>query len=670
MPTKQLLTELGSSTSLRTWTTQLNTVESRAAEHERYGSELVTQLVDPLKAIAVKFEDLRKRHAEHANKLEADRDSSFNDLRKLKSKYDSCCQEVENKRKKAESSFDFSKLKAQNAYQQQVMEMHNAKNIYLIAISVTNAQKEKYYHDYVPDLLDSLQDLSQSRTTKLNEIWSLATQIETDMLKRNIQLLDHLAIEIKKNDPLLDSAMFVEHNLSPWQEPPGKTFIPSPIWHDDSEIVVDEMAVVFLRNVLAKSKAQLGDLRREVDKKRRDIESAKRTKQQIREGKVNTDEVEIVKSIYAQQEELHTVDHKRLAAEVETNIITAVVGDITVGTKSHNFKSQIFKIPTNCDLCSERIWGISGKGFECRDCSYTCHSRCEMKVPAECPGEQNKEQKKKLKLERQEAAHSLTSTIVPRPSMDISDKPKSYSNPTNLPNSGYTSGVLRSISNVKAPVEKTSESTNNSLHKGAALQSTVWKNRIVAPPPSSYINDLQGSKVASKNIVEGEIGDERRAKMIYNYEANGEGEVSVEEGNEVVILEYDGASSYNNFDMVLTVPDGGWTKVRTSSRECGLVPTSYIEIIEPRPVSIISNSGFSIGGQKKPGPPVAPKRGAKKLKVFEALYDYTAQNEAELSITEGERVILVKMDPGDGWVEVEKGGRVGNVPSSYIQAVD
>lgn len=208
---------------------------------------------------------------------------------------------------------------------------------------------------------------------------------------------------------------------------------------------------------------------------------------------------------------------------------------------------------------------------------------------------------------------------------------------------------------MKAPVEKTSESTNNSLHKGAALQSTVWKNRIVAPPPSSYINDLQGSKVASKNIVEGEIGDERRAKMIYNYEANGEGEVSVEEGNEVVILEYD---------------DGGWTKVRTSSRECGLVPTSYIEIIEPRPVSIISNSGFSIGGQKKPGPPVAPKRGAKKLKVFEALYDYTAQNEAELSITEGERVILVKMDPGDGWVEVEKGGRVGNVPSSYIQAVD
>jgi hypothetical protein len=61
---------------------------------------------------------------------------------------------VENRRKKTESSFDHSKAKAQTAFQQQQVEMRNAKNLYLIAINVTNKQKERYYHEYVPELID------------------------------------------------------------------------------------------------------------------------------------------------------------------------------------------------------------------------------------------------------------------------------------------------------------------------------------------------------------------------------------------------------------------------------------------------------------------------------------------------------------------------------------
>lgn len=66
---------------------------------------------------------------------------------------------------------------------------------------------------------------------------------------------------------------------------------------------------------------------------------------------------------------------------------------------------------------------------------------------------------------------------------------------------------------------------------------------------------------------------------------------------------------------------------------------------------------------------MAPRRGAKKLRYVEALYDYTAQSDAEHSMVEGERFVLVKDDPGDGWVEVEKGGAVKSVPASYVQLV-
>ncbi|TQS38720.1 hypothetical protein Golomagni_00769 [Golovinomyces magnicellulatus] len=616
------------SATLVTWTKQLNTVESLAVEHDKFGTELINELADPLRILGSRFEDLRKRHAEHSNKLESEMDSAYNDLRKVRSKYDSSCQEVETKRKKTESSFDFSKVKAQNAYQQQILEMHNLKNSYLIAINVTNAQKEKYYHEYIPELLNSLQDLSESRTMKLNTIWTQATQIETNMLKRSVETVNNLVPDIQKNLPTLDSIMFIEHNTAPWQEPPDITFIPNAIWHDDNAIITDEFAIVFLRNVLSKSKMQLGELRREVDKKKREIESTKRIKQQIRDGKDKRDEVEIVRSIFAQQEELQIIDHKRLAAEVEINTITALVGDVTLGSKNHNFKSQTFKIPTNCDLCGERIWGLSAKGFDCRDCGYTCHSKCEMKVPAECPGEQSKDQKKKLKAERQEAANSLT----------------------NATRSLVSTDLLTEKSTNRSILEPT---VGNNTGLSEATQKPLVKSRVVAPPPDTYISEQRANEIGMIQGTKKHSQNERIGKMLYTYEANGEGEISVSQGSKLVILEAD---------------DGGWTMVRNlSNTESGLVPTAYIEIIAPRPTSITSNSSSSLGGPKRQGPPVAPKPGAMKLRHYVALYDYTAQNDQELSIVEGERFLLVKEDPGDGWAEIEKDGRLGSVPANYIE---
>lgn len=115
------------SASMTTWTVQLNTLEARATEHDVFASELIMNLAEPLKHLSNRCEELRKQHAEYATKLEKERDSSYADLKKTKGKYDSVCQEVENRRKKTESSFDSSRTKAQNAYQQQQADMYNAK---------------------------------------------------------------------------------------------------------------------------------------------------------------------------------------------------------------------------------------------------------------------------------------------------------------------------------------------------------------------------------------------------------------------------------------------------------------------------------------------------------------------------------------------------------------
>ncbi|KAH8158072.1 hypothetical protein CIB48_g10174 [Xylaria polymorpha] len=617
-------------------TRKSTSLSARADEHERYGNELIHKVADPLKYYATKFEELRKRHADYAAKLEGERDSSYNDLRKVKTKYDTVCQEVETKRKKSESSFD--KAKAQSNYQLQLHEMNNMKNTYLIAINVTNKQKEKYYHEFIPEVMDSLQDLSEFRTIKLNSIWTMAASLEAKMLTQSNSMMDHLSQEIARNQPHLDSMMYIRHNMGAFQEPPDKVFEPSPVWHDDDAMITDEQAKIFL------------------------LESVKRLKQKVREGTEQKDEVLVVTHLFALQEDLHQVDRRRLTAEVETSTITSAVGDVTLGAKNHNFKSQTFKIPTNCDLCGERIWGLSAKGFDCRDCGYTCHSKCEMKVPAECPGELSKEERKKTKVDRQAATGTLLKPTPGTPDHVAELPDLTRSNTMNSLSSGYAASAHRSISgqvvNPRSPEDTTTPELPGS-------RPVARKPRLVAPPPTAYISELPGSSVNGSHATK---TNEQKGKMLYSFEAGGDGELSASEGQEVSIVEPDDGS--------------GWVKVRAGHKE-GIVPGTYLEIFagpivpqdtgssQTRPGSTYSNSGSSIGtaapAVKKKGPAVAPRRGAKMLKYVIALYDYTAQSDTEHNMTEGERFVLIKDDPGDGWVEVEKGGLTRSVPASYVQ---
>lgn len=345
-------------------------------------------------------------------------------------------------------------------------------------------------------------------------------------------------------------------------------FEPSPVWLDDDLMATDETAKVFLRNVLGKSKGQLRELKQNVDKKRTEVENVKRLRQKIREGKDNRDEVEIVRAIFSMQEDLHEIERKRLTAEVETITITTAVGDVSVGAQNHTFKPQTFKIPTNCDLCGERIWGLSAKGFDCRGCGYTCHSKCEMKVPAECPGEQSKDEKKKLKTERQAMSNSAPPPLNGSYPNGVSELPTlSRSNTMNSLSSGYAISANRSVSALSARAAGDDDASASPPAIGKST--TTRKNRIVAPPPTQYVSDAAPTELNGASRPSTSHPAEPRGKMLYPYQAVGEGEVSVEEGQEVTIVEPDDGS--------------GWLSVRLSSNSTGLVPATYLEQLPPQP---------------------------------------------------------------------------------------
>lgn len=384
--------------------------------------------------------------------------------------------------------------------------------------------------------------MNETRVEKLNSFWLLAAQLEKGASTQSTELMTHLGNEIPRNNPKLDSLMFLQHNASQSQEPPNLTFEPSPVWHDDDQMITDESAKVFLRNMLMKSKSQVRELKAEAEKQQREVEGAKRIRDNIRQGKDKRDEVDVVKAIFNLQEKLHETERKKMTAEVETLTILAVVGDLSLGAKNHNFRSQTFKIPTNCDLCGERIWGLSAKGFDCVDCGYTCHSKCQMKVPAECPGEQTKEEKKKLKVERQEQAQSAPAVSEHAPPNGnngaVADMPALTRRDTmNSLSSGYAHSAHRSVS---GSISSSKPSGEEPAELGAApprsSTSTTKRNRILAPPPTQYVSSPTVAELpaptSKKNV--------QRGKMVYAYQATGDGEVTVNEGQDIIVLEPDG----------------------------------------------------------------------------------------------------------------------------------
>ena len=382
-----------------------------------------------------------------------------------------------------------------------------------------------------------MQDLNETRVHQLNSIWTLAAQLEKSLLSKSDEQVTHLISEIPRNEPKLDSMMFLRHNVTNWQEPLDMQFEPSPVWHDDAAMVTDEMAKVFLRNLLTKSKGQMRDMKIEADKKRREVEGAKRVRQSVREGKDKRDEVEVVRAIFAMQEDLHLLDRKRLTAEVETSTVTSIVGDLSLGAMNHNFRAQTFKIPTNCDLCGERIWGLSAKGFDCKDCGYTCHSKCEMKVPAECPGELSKEDKKKMKAERQEKANStpVYDSTTTSPTNGAAELPTlTRQNTMNSLSSGYSANasIGRSTSALPTVPDADGPAELSAASPPASKPAAPGRRRVIAPPPTQYIS----SPPPPSNGGAGEP----HGKMLYPYQATGEDEISVDEGQDVVVVEPDG----------------------------------------------------------------------------------------------------------------------------------
>ncbi|XP_052740643.1 SH3 domain-containing kinase-binding protein 1 isoform X1 [Bicyclus anynana] len=106
---------------------------------------------------------------------------------------------------------------------------------------------------------------------------------------------------------------------------------------------------------------------------------------------------------------------------------------------------------------------------------------------------------------------------------------------------------------------------------------------------------------------------------------------------------------------VLGEVEEGWWQGRRSGR-VGVFPSNFVVMLEPAPAQ---------PAPCEPAPALPPKPVKEQCRV---LFPYTAVNDDELTLEEGEIVNIVSKDaPDRGWWKGELHGRVGLFPDNFVQ---
>ncbi|KAG0296963.1 hypothetical protein BGZ96_007999 [Linnemannia gamsii] len=594
-------------TTSRAWTSILNDTEALSRDRHQFSENLISKVYDPLKVLATKKDEARKKHVLFAQKLLAEREKSTQERDKAKAKYDTSCEEVENSKQKQERAFDEkNQEKLKRSYYQDILDMNNNKNSYVLTLQVLNTHRKKYYDQDIPELSNNMQALDESRIEGLKEVWEGYIRLEAKLNTDAQSHQDSMMQAVQGVDASIDSAIFVRTHRTPWSAPLDLPFESSPTFNDTEELVLDDNASVFLSNKLMKLRRKHAQTTVDINSRLKDMEGLSNLKNAYIENSSLGDPEEVQESILEASRAITVLQTMSALYDAEINTIVQTIGDTGVQNQPHDFKAASFTIPTSCDYCQSTIWGIAKQGFTCRDCGFNCHSKCEMKVPPTCSNVKG-------------GAKAQRNSFLGGGPLSATSPTSTYSTLSSLPAELAPAGTPISELKHRASLRQSPSSSGAPAGAGAGAADAARSPQSIkrgAPQAGSHgsLNQLQ-------------------AHVIYDYDASSPGELTVRVGDVVTILEGDDDGS-------------GWVTGQVNGSS-GLIPLSYIEMEQ-------FHEALS---------EVAP---IQKVRV---LYDYDAQSNFELTIREGDTVVLTSTDCSEGWWEGTLRGVTAQFPANYVELI-
>ncbi|KIK57148.1 hypothetical protein GYMLUDRAFT_247116 [Collybiopsis luxurians FD-317 M1] len=535
-----------------------------AQDHNNIADTLTTQVIEALKTIERKHENIQRTEEQFYQKLISDRDRTYSERVKVsKQKYDEECGEVESSRQKhIRAGDDKHADRIARQAEQQRFDMLNSKNTYIISIATANKTKNKFYNTDMVHMENQLQTIQTRLVNKFTKVLLHAQALQMshlDVLKNRLAETEAILNEV---DPSKDDDLYIEYNIRPFTAPADWKFEPCHNFYDTEDMSIEPDPKTVLQNRLRRSRGKLQELAAVIENKQREYDQLEKLALAY-DSDHSLGNVEDISDQYLETD--HNLTFFRtseciLNAEIDT--IVNVIGDDVGAQTPHNFKSSSFSIPTTCGYCKTSIWGLSKQGKTCKACNLSVHAKCELKVPADC--------------QRGASGNRHSSRL----------------------------------------------STSTNLSR---INSTSMPPHMETPTASSFVHSVPESESSYL-----------KAKVLFDFTATSEFELTVTEGTVVQVIENDDGS--------------GWLKVR-DGRDDGLVPASYLEY----------------------GAEESHEQGSGQY--VKALYAYQAQGPDELGLKEGELIELSSGSSGgqyygEGWWEgISSKGQKGIFPSNYVESL-
>ncbi|KZT27410.1 hypothetical protein NEOLEDRAFT_1240354 [Neolentinus lepideus HHB14362 ss-1] len=550
----------------------ISSFSDSAQDHVNLADNLSSRVTDALKTSERKHADLKKKQMQFFQKLLSERDRVYSERSKNKQNYDEECMDLESYRQKQDrAQADRHADRAARQYEQQQNDMLNSKNTYLVSIDTANKVKAKFYSGDLPLLQDQFQNL---QTQLLNQFVAILSQAQDlhmahlDSLKGRVsKVQDSLA----KVDAKQDQDLFIDYNIRPFAPPADWTFEPCKSHYDTGDVSVESGPKVFLQNKLSKSRAKLQELAPLLESKRDEVARFFQLFASYTGDRSLGNTEEISDDYLDAQHQLTFYETSACILQAEIDTISSALEGDEGAQKPHSFKNSSFSIPTQCGYCKSSIWGLSKQGKTCRLCGLSVHSKCELKVPAECTGS---------KEGRHRSSASISRISIDNSRNDAPQTPTASSFVKSDVSAHAETKYLRAkiifdfLATSPFELSVTEGVTVQVLEDddGSGWVKVGDEAGGTGLVPASYIAYIDSSYEAGPHPNAAvSAGDPRKyAKGVYDYEAQGADEISVHAGGLIELTA--GPSGGQNY------AEGWWEGIDTTGKR-GIFPSNYVELV-------------------------------------------------------------------------------------------
>ncbi|KFD48625.1 hypothetical protein M513_10480 [Trichuris suis] len=209
----------------------LNELNDLAGQHEVMVEGFQDRVLTEITRLVKEFKEQRKRLLAEVDRLEQNRVSAIESMKKAKKEYEKACREAElsdSKYKKADADINLSRAEVEKARSNSIartQQAESAKSTYASELGKTNDYQRQFYSELLPNVLQKLQEMDEDRIGQVRRLFCVCVEVESSVIPIVQRCFDGMLQEANKVDPAADSLTLVDRYRSGYGLPEEFPFV-------------------------------------------------------------------------------------------------------------------------------------------------------------------------------------------------------------------------------------------------------------------------------------------------------------------------------------------------------------------------------------------------------------------------------------------------------------